>query len=126
MILFDTNVLLDIATADPTWLKWSENEFRNAAAQGLIAINPVIYAELAPAFSTVTDLDQWLDPAVFYDCHCLIQQDGLPHKLSSSIDKVVEQELRLCPTFTLEHTPKSKGTRSSLATQLGIVRTFPK
>ena len=65
MILFDTNVLLDIATADPTWLKWSENEFRNAAAQGLIAINPVIYAELAPAFSTVTDLDQWLDPAVF-------------------------------------------------------------
>jgi hypothetical protein len=26
MILFDTNVLLDIATADPVWLPWSEKK----------------------------------------------------------------------------------------------------
>ena len=26
--LFDTNVLLDIATADPVWLPWSEHQFR--------------------------------------------------------------------------------------------------
>ena len=65
MILFDTNVLLDIATADPVWLPWSENEFRSAAAQGLIPINPIIYAELAPAFASAADLDRWLDPAVF-------------------------------------------------------------
>lgn len=66
MILFDTNVLLDIATADPVWLQWSEKEFRSAAAQGPILINPIIYAELAPAFATVADLDKWLDPAVFH------------------------------------------------------------
>lgn len=65
MILFDTNVLLDIATADPVWLPWSENQFRSAAAAGSILINPIIYAELAPAFSTAADLDQWVDPAVF-------------------------------------------------------------
>jgi hypothetical protein len=65
MILFDTNVLLDIATADPVWLSWSEKEFRAAAAQGPIPINPIIYAELAPAFASVADLDRWLDPAVF-------------------------------------------------------------
>ena len=65
MILLDTNVLLEIATADPVWLAWSENEFRTAAAQGPILINPIIYAELAPAFATAADLDQWLDPAVF-------------------------------------------------------------
>jgi len=65
MILFDTNVLLDIATADPVWLAWSEKEFRNAAAQGPIPINPIIYAELAPAFATAADLDRWLDPSVF-------------------------------------------------------------
>jgi hypothetical protein len=41
MILFDTNVLLDIATADPVWLVWSEKEFRNAAAQGPIPINRI-------------------------------------------------------------------------------------
>jgi predicted nucleic acid-binding protein len=63
--VLDTNVLLDIATADPTWLAWSEGQFRAAAALGPILINPIIYAELAPAFATQADLDQWLDPAVF-------------------------------------------------------------
>src|SRR5258708_278269 len=63
--LFDTNVLLDIATADATWLGWSEERFRAAVAQGPISINPIIYAELAPAFATQSDLDRWLDPALF-------------------------------------------------------------
>ena len=63
--LFDTNVLLDIATADPLWLAWSESQFRTAAAQGPVLINPIIYAELAPAFASAADLDRWLDPAVF-------------------------------------------------------------
>jgi predicted nucleic acid-binding protein len=57
MILFDTNVLLDIATADPIWLSWSEREFRSAAAQGPVPINPVIHAELALAFAAAADLD---------------------------------------------------------------------
>jgi hypothetical protein len=65
MILFDTNVLLDIATADRVWLAWSEHEFRRATTQGPIPINPIIYAELAPAFASAADLDRWLDPAVF-------------------------------------------------------------
>ena len=61
--LFDTNVLLDIATADPTWLSWSETQFRTIASLGPVLINPIIYAELAPAFASSADLDQWLDPA---------------------------------------------------------------
>ena len=65
MILFDTNVLLDIATADPVWLAWSEKQFRIAAAQGSVFINPIIYAELSPAFKTAADLDRWLAPAIF-------------------------------------------------------------
>lgn len=46
-------------------LPWSEGEFRAAAVQGPIFINPIIYAELAPAFVTQAELDQWLDPEVF-------------------------------------------------------------
>ncbi len=58
-ILFDTNVLLDIATADAMWLGWSEGQFRAAAAaQGPILITPIIYAELAPAFASQSDLDR--------------------------------------------------------------------
>lgn len=50
MNLFDTSVLLDIATADPIWLAWSEMQSR-IATQGPILVNPIIYAELAPAFA---------------------------------------------------------------------------
>lgn len=38
---------------------------RATTLQGPIPINPIIYAELAPAFATQPDLDGWLDPAVF-------------------------------------------------------------
>lgn len=65
MNLFDTSVLLDIASADPIWLAWSEQQLRNAAVQGPIFINPIIYAELAPAFSSNAELDKWLAPDIF-------------------------------------------------------------
>lgn len=63
--LFDTNVLIDIATANPVWMAWSESQFRAASAQGPILINPIIFAELAPVFPTVGDLERWVDPKVF-------------------------------------------------------------
>jgi predicted nucleic acid-binding protein len=47
------------------WLPWSQEQVRIAAAQGPVYINPIIYAELAPAFVTAEDLDHWLAPAVF-------------------------------------------------------------
>ncbi len=63
--LFDTSVLLDLATSDSRWFAWSESQVRIAASHGPILINPIIYAEPAPAFATAADLDRWLDPAVF-------------------------------------------------------------
>jgi predicted nucleic acid-binding protein len=65
MTLLDTNVLLDIATADPVWSEWSEAQLRSASLRGTVCINPIIYAELAPAFSSSQDLDRWLAPGVF-------------------------------------------------------------
>ena len=65
MIILDTNVLLDIATFDPTWKPWSTNQLKSAMVQGRVGINPIIYAEFAPAFSAIVDLDQWLDRRVF-------------------------------------------------------------
>jgi hypothetical protein len=63
--LFDTNVLLDLATRDPNWVAWSEQQFRSASTQGLILINPVIYAECAPAFADEKQLDSWFDARIF-------------------------------------------------------------
>lgn len=64
-VLFDSNVLLDIATADTTWLAWSTAQLQAASSIGPILINPLIYAEIAPAFASESDLDQWLDPILF-------------------------------------------------------------
>jgi predicted nucleic acid-binding protein len=60
MTLVDTNVLLDILTDDPQWAAWSEQQFLAAAATGELAINPIIYAGLAAAYRTVSDLERAL------------------------------------------------------------------
>ncbi|MDR3403554.1 MAG: type II toxin-antitoxin system VapC family toxin [Chthoniobacter sp.] len=63
--IFDTSVLLDVITADVRWVGWSEGQLRAATAIGPVLINPIVYAELAPAFRARVDLDAWLDVAVF-------------------------------------------------------------
>ncbi len=62
MVLVDTNVLLDIVTADPRWLAWSTEKLERASAEGL-GINPVIYAEIAIGFQRPQELDAALDLA---------------------------------------------------------------
>ncbi|MFI5356074.1 MAG: type II toxin-antitoxin system VapC family toxin [Opitutales bacterium] len=63
--MLDTYVLLDILTADPAWLKWSTAQFRRATADGLVPINPIIYAELSAGFESRAELDHWLRPDLF-------------------------------------------------------------
>lgn len=55
--LVDTNVLLDVLTNDPVWTVWSAGRLADASDRGLLAINPIIYAELAVGFSSIEDLD---------------------------------------------------------------------
>lgn len=63
--LIDSNVLLDIATADPKWLSWSSQQIQHAVTNGPVLINPIIYAEIAPAFKSQQELDRWLAPSIF-------------------------------------------------------------
>jgi predicted nucleic acid-binding protein len=63
--ILDSNVLLDIITADANWLRWSSEQFRRAAEREPILINPVIYSELAPAFESQAALDRWLGSTLF-------------------------------------------------------------
>ena len=55
--LVDTNVLLDVLTDDPAWKDWSSEHLAEASDRGLLAINPIIYAELAVGFTSMEDLD---------------------------------------------------------------------
>ena len=62
----DTNVLVDLIDRDPRWVKWSQRQVQTAyEAGGPIALNPIIYAELAAAFDAQDELDHWLRPALF-------------------------------------------------------------
>jgi hypothetical protein len=55
--LVDTNVLLDVLTDDPNWKEWSAEHLAKASDSGLLAINPIIYAELAVGFTSIEELD---------------------------------------------------------------------
>jgi predicted nucleic acid-binding protein len=47
MILVDSNVIIDVLTEDAAWRGWSERALIDAADRDEIAINPIIYAEVA-------------------------------------------------------------------------------
>lgn len=57
MILVDTNIFVDLWTADRTWGEWSAQTLARAADRGPIGINPIIYAELCLGFEREADLD---------------------------------------------------------------------
>ena len=60
MILVDTNVLLDIYKADTVWMPWSVRQLRSAKP-GQLAINMVVYAELAAYPTEPGQIDKFLD-----------------------------------------------------------------
>jgi len=56
-VLVDSNVLLDILIPDPTWERWSSAALAEAAESSLLAINPIIYAEVSIGFDRIEDLE---------------------------------------------------------------------
>jgi len=55
--LVDTNVLIDILSADPIWSSWSLGQLLRRSTEGALLINEVIYAELSIRIETQTELD---------------------------------------------------------------------
>lgn len=63
--LVDSNVILDVLTEDAVWGDWSAAMLAEAARSGPLAINPIIYAEVAVRFERIEDLDDAL-PESYY------------------------------------------------------------
>jgi predicted nucleic acid-binding protein len=63
--LVDSNVILDVVTDDSEWGDWSASMLADAAQQGRLVINPLIYAEVACGFARIEDLDAAL-PAEYF------------------------------------------------------------
>jgi predicted nucleic acid-binding protein len=64
-VLVDANVLIDVATEDPTWFGWSVEAMQRAGSAGRLVINPIIYAEVSVAYDRIESLEAALPDTVF-------------------------------------------------------------
>lgn len=64
-VLVDSNVLLDVATGDPTWARWSSQSLERAADEAILLINALIYAEVSVGFDSIEALEQALPPDLY-------------------------------------------------------------
>ena len=64
-VLVDSNILIDIATDDPVWGKWSAAALTQAGQGARLIINPLIYAEVSVTHSRIETLDALLPEEVF-------------------------------------------------------------
>jgi hypothetical protein len=85
--LVDTNVLIDVITGDPQWSGWSTRALADAADAGELAINPIIYSELAAGFPRIEDLDAALPSDVY-------RRDDLPWPAGFLASRAFVQHLK--------------------------------
>ncbi len=65
MVLVDSNVIFDLWDRDPVWFRWSQAMVVSLGAIDDLAINPIIYAELAPRFNDASALDREIEKFPF-------------------------------------------------------------
>jgi predicted nucleic acid-binding protein len=65
-VLIDSNVLLDVLTDDPRWSSWSADALADQAERDVLAVNPIIYAEVSIGFDRIEELDAALPAATFH------------------------------------------------------------
>lgn len=63
MTLVDANVLIDLIEGTSDWYGWSEEHLLQAASDGPLFINAIVYAEIARDFESQTDLANFLQEA---------------------------------------------------------------
>lgn len=61
-VMVDSNVLIDVLEGDPAWFDWSAAQLAPLVDAGALVINPIVYAEIAAAFSAIEELDAAIAP----------------------------------------------------------------
>ena len=56
-VLVDSNVLIDVFTEDQRWFDWSATALASAADRSLVAINPIIDAEVSIGFERIEEVE---------------------------------------------------------------------
>jgi len=65
--------MLDIVTDDPSWAEWSADALAHARDDGVLVINPVVYAEVSTGFDRIEELDDAVPADDF-------QREALPYE----------------------------------------------
>lgn len=65
VVLVDSNVLLDVLEEDQEWYGWSAEHLSRCAEESLLAINPLIYAEVSIGFNGIEELEDALPSDIF-------------------------------------------------------------
>ncbi|HWV20611.1 MAG TPA: type II toxin-antitoxin system VapC family toxin [Devosia sp.] len=84
MTLVDTNVLLDLVTADPQWADWSIAALEAASLRGALFINDVVYAELGIRYERIELIEEFVAKA-------RLEMVGLPRPALFLAGKVFAQ-----------------------------------
>jgi predicted nucleic acid-binding protein len=63
--LVDSNVILDVLSEDARWYAWSAAALAQAANEGPLYINPIIYAEVSIGVATIEEMEEVLPAASF-------------------------------------------------------------
>lgn len=78
-VLVDSNILLDIFTANSPWTAWSLNALASSANTGRLVINPVIYAEASVRFTRIDDFEAALP---------VLEREPIPYEAAFIAGKV--------------------------------------
>jgi predicted nucleic acid-binding protein len=73
VVLVDSNVILDVATEDPAWGRWSSETLARLADEAALVINPLIYAEVSVRYAAIEDLEAAVPANLF-------RRDPLPYE----------------------------------------------
>ena len=65
-VLVDSNVILDITQSDPRWSAWSAVAIERCLDEGVLVINPIIYAEVSIRYRTVDEVERALPVDLYY------------------------------------------------------------
>ena len=91
--LVDSNVLLDLISEDDEWLEWSQAMLGDAARDGRLLLNPIVYAEVSVGYIRMEEFEQALPPT-------FIERRPLPWEAAFLAGKCFERYRRLGGTRT--------------------------
>jgi predicted nucleic acid-binding protein len=91
--LVDSNVLLDLISENEEWLDWSQAMLADAARDGRLLLNPIVYAEVSVGYVRMEEFEEALPPT-------FIERRPLPSEAAFLAGKCFEHYRRAGGTRT--------------------------